>query len=68
MSVTLLAWASMAATATAMTAVATQPRALVHPVMTKSPMSLGAAASHIMIAMTGNGRQAKQEARLADLD
>ena len=43
----------MAATATAMTAVATHPRPLVHPVMTKSPMTLGAAASHIMIAMTG---------------
>jgi hypothetical protein len=46
----------MAAIAAAMTAVAIQPRALVHPVMTKSPMTLGAAASHIMIAMTGQAR------------
>jgi hypothetical protein len=43
----------MAATATAMTAVAIQPRALTHPVTTKSAITFGAAASHIMIAMTG---------------
>ena len=45
--------ANIAATAAAMTAVATQPRPLTHPVTTKSPMTFGAAASHIMIAMTG---------------
>jgi hypothetical protein len=38
----------MAATATAMTAVATQPSTLVHPVITKSPMTPGAAASQII--------------------
>ena len=43
----------MAATASAMTAVAAQPSALIHPVTTNSPMTLGAATSHIMIAMTG---------------
>jgi hypothetical protein len=43
----------MATTAAAMTAVATQPRPLTHPVTTKSPLTFGAAASRIMIAMTG---------------
>ena len=45
--------ANRAATAAAMTAVATQPRTLTHPFTANSPMTFGAAASHIMIAMTG---------------
>jgi hypothetical protein len=58
----------MAATATAMTAVATQPRALVQPVMTKLPMTLGAAASHIMIAMTGTATTPLITAPVQSLD
>jgi len=45
--------ANMAMTATAMTTVATQPMALTQPVTTNSPMTWGAVASHIMIAITG---------------
>ena len=45
----------MAATATAITAVAAQPSALAQPVTTKSPMTFGAPASHIMTAITRYG-------------
>lgn len=44
--------AGMAAIAAAMTAVPIQPRPLTQPLTVKSPMTLGAAAGHIMIAMT----------------
>ena len=43
----------MATTASAIAPVAAQPNSLSHPVTAKSPITLGVAASHIMIAMTG---------------
>lgn len=45
--------ANMAITAAAMTPVAAQPSVFTQPVTANSPITFGAAASHIMIAMTG---------------
>ena len=43
----------MATMATSMTPVAIQPSIFGHPITTKSPMTFGAPASHIMTAITG---------------